>query len=882
MDNNIIPESYHLIWSDEFTGDSPHVRNWNYEIQKPGRINGELQEYIASDKYVCVKNGELIIRPEKTEGPDGKVSYYSGRVNTFSKHDVKYGRIEAMIKVPKGKGLLPGFQMLPKDDRYGRWPESGCINVMEIRGDRTDTVRASVEYGLPFREDVGSYVIPDGTEFSDGYHIFTCEWEPGKISFFVDGKLYHTVDNWFSTDIAGKKRAYPTPFDMPFYLVFYVAVGGTKAGEPDEDLVLNEDTAMHVKYVRVYRKDNYEEIRKRQVRIRKTIAICGVWEDADNLNLFLRSMLDSGISDNYLLECFTFGIANENPEEVATELEFADFVGNMDHAAIILFGEMLKTQALIDRLKSYGLKKKIPVFMFERYEEGCINAVMDYKSGFREMVEHVVKKHGIRDVDMFAGFRGNAFSEERIDVYKQVLEENGIPFEEWRIHYGDFWDAQAFQVLSGLISSGYKLPKAFICANDSMAIGVCDCLKQYGYKVPDDIIVTGFDGVWQGECHNPSICTCKPDIPMVTSLIGEKIRKWDESMAGETDSIGFDFELVPNHSCGCLRAEDKDWSEAVVSLVSNNQDYFRHVLEMGRFISRTIGMSDVDEGAKDLEKYLWLWKWQYYFIGINEPDETVRAIFHGRNGEYKYRETYRNVRNGIPDIKSISAEDSDINILLFKQIREPSRSLGYIVEGFQYMTLRFEQRFEEFSIFVSAMVNAVLNNRQLMKANEQIENLSETDYLTGIYNRRGFFKKIESALADIKNKGRNLTMVSLDMDGLKTINDNYGHYEGDIAITTLAHAIKAAIGEDGICARYGGDEFAFAILRDESAEDEIETIRKDIEQMTDQDEATRDKPYKIRISIGASSGTINRRLDIEAMIREADEKMYEDKQQRRI
>ena len=198
------------------------------------------------------------------------------------------------------------------------------------------------------------------------------------------------------------------------------------------------------------------------------------------------------------------------------------------------------------------------------------------------------------------------------------------------------------------------------------------------------------------------------------------------------------------------------------------------------------------------------------------------------------------------------------------------------------MTLRFEQRFEEFSIFVSAMVNAVLNNRQLMKANEQIENLSETDYLTGIYNRRGFFKKIESALADIKNKGRNLTMVSLDMDGLKTINDNYGHYEGDIAITTLAHAIKAAIGEDGICARYGGDEFAFAILRDESAEDEIETIRKDIEQMTDQDEATRDKPYKIRISIGASSGTINRRLDIEAMIREADEKMYEDKQQRRI
>lgn len=882
MDNIIIPDGYNLIWSDEFTGDSPHVRNWNYEIHRPGRVNGELQEYIASDKYVCVKDGELVIRPCKTVGPDGKISYASGRINTLGKHEFKYGRIEAMIRVPEGKGLLPGFLLLPKDGSNGWWPECGSVNVMEVDGGHPEKVSSALEFGLPLNQCTGSYTLPGGEKLSDGYHLFACDWEPGVFRFSVDGHVYHEVSDWYSADKNGNARPAPAPFDIPFYPAFYVAVGGTKIDPPDEDQVFGEETAMHIRFVRVYQKDEYNEICRENIRIRKTIAVCGVWEDADNLNLFLRAMLDSKITKDYLLECFTFGIANPDPDEIATELRFADFVGNMDHAAIILFGEMLKTQELIDRLKSYGFNKKIPVFMIERYEEGCINVVMNYKDGFRRMVEHVIDEHGCTEIDMFAGFRGNPFSEERIEVYRQVLEEHGIQFEEWRVHYGDFWDAPAFQVLSSLLESGYKLPQAIVCANDSMAIGVCDCLRAFGYKVPDDVLVTGFDGVWAGEVHNPVITTCKLDFEAVSELIREKIANWDGSQTGKTDRIGFNFRIDPQQSCGCLSEKDKDWSESVSALVANNQDLFRHVLEMGRFMSSTIGLSDVDDGAKDLQKYLWLWKWQYYFIGLYEPGGVVHAIFHGRNGEYKHKQRYENLKNGLPDIRQVCAENSKINIMLFKQLRAPGKDLGYLADGYEFLTQRFQQRFEEFAIFTSAMVNTVRNNNELLKATERIEMLSETDYLTGLYNRRGFFKQIEKALDDIRNKGRHLTMFSLDMDGLKTINDNYGHHEGDVAITTLASSLKETLGEDSICARYGGDEFAFALVRDGSAEEYIEQIRRQIERLNDTDETVKDKPYKIRVSIGAASGTINRRIDIEAMIREADKKMYEDKQSRRI
>ena len=137
-------------------------------------------------------------------------------------------------------------------------------------------------------------------------------------------------------------------------------------------------------------------------------------------------------------------------------------------------------------------------------------------------------------------------------------------------------------------------------------------------------------------------------------------------------------------------------------------------------------------------------------------------------------------------------------------------------------------------------------------------------------------------LSSPENQGLQLTYYSIDMDGLKTINDQYGHDEGDRAIVALAHAIAAVMSGRGAYARYGGDEFACAILTDYSGNAFTpESIRVRLRSVLDRDRTLIGRPYQVAASIGSCSGQISRELSLEDMIRQADSLMYTEKQNRR-
>ena len=205
-----------------------------------------------------MKDGELVIRPVKEEN-DGNTVYKSGRVNTQNKHDYKYGRFEAKLKVPKGKGFLPAFWMMPKDeDYYGQWPKCGEIDIMEVLGDSTKVNYGSLHFGEPHKQSQGMYDLADG-DFSEEYHVFAIEWEPGEIRWYCDGEEYHKENNWFTAVEGEDEKPYPAPFDQPFHVILNVAVGGDWPGDPDESLVFDDSTCMYVDYVRIFQKDSYDE-----------------------------------------------------------------------------------------------------------------------------------------------------------------------------------------------------------------------------------------------------------------------------------------------------------------------------------------------------------------------------------------------------------------------------------------------------------------------------------------------------------------------------------------------------------------------------------------------------------------------------------------------
>lgn len=250
-------EGYSLKWQDEFDGSELNRKDWNVELHQRGWVNNEMQEYVDSAENIQVKDGKLILRPVTKNAK--KNLYTSGRVNTQGKHDFKYGIFECRAKFPAGKGFLPAFWMMPTEESfYGQWPRCGEIDIAEVLGHDTSTVFGTIHYGNPHHESQGKSNLGKNA-FSDDFHNFACEWEPGRISWYVDGKLYHTENDWFTKSDGQKARTYPAPFNQPFYIILNLAVGGNWPGSPEKNATYIDGATFEIDYVRVYQKASYNE-----------------------------------------------------------------------------------------------------------------------------------------------------------------------------------------------------------------------------------------------------------------------------------------------------------------------------------------------------------------------------------------------------------------------------------------------------------------------------------------------------------------------------------------------------------------------------------------------------------------------------------------------
>ncbi len=235
-----------IVWADEFDGTALDVNKWSYQLGDGcaegicGWGNNELQYYQESN--VTVSNGQLHITAKKQRVQSK--SYTSGRVRSINKGDWTYGRFEARIKLPAGKGLWPAFWMLPTDETYGTWPKSGEIDIMEFVAAQPDQVLGTIHYGdaYPNNQNQGAHFDLNSGSFADAFHNFAIEWEPGVIRWFVDDILYLTKT---TQDLA----PYNWPFDQRFHFLLNVAVGGNLGG-PVDDAIFPK--TMDVDYVRVY------------------------------------------------------------------------------------------------------------------------------------------------------------------------------------------------------------------------------------------------------------------------------------------------------------------------------------------------------------------------------------------------------------------------------------------------------------------------------------------------------------------------------------------------------------------------------------------------------------------------------------------------------
>jgi len=259
-------QDYELVWSDEFDTNTLGT-NWNVEVTD-APYNNELEAYTSRPDNVTIADGNLVLTARRESY--GSRSFTSGRVNSLHKVSFTHGKIEARIKLPHlANGLWPAFWMMGDDFDTVNWPKCGEIDILEMgmkeaiaHGTTATTVAGTIHWGVSI--DKHQQFSPGDKTVSqnltDGYHIFTCEWDDDDLKFYIDNdaKPYFTA----SIKKGFSRSAY---FHKPYFLIFNLAVGGDFTGitNPADITALPQagsEAQMLVDYVRVYQKTDQHNV----------------------------------------------------------------------------------------------------------------------------------------------------------------------------------------------------------------------------------------------------------------------------------------------------------------------------------------------------------------------------------------------------------------------------------------------------------------------------------------------------------------------------------------------------------------------------------------------------------------------------------------------
>ena len=167
---------------------------------------------------------------------------------------------------------------------------------------------------------------------------------------------------------------------------------------------------------------------------------------------------------------------------------------------------------------------------------------------------------------------------------------------------------------------------------------------------------------------------------------------------------------------------------------------------------------------------------------------------------------------------------------------------------------------------------------KLKENNIALDNLSKSDALTGILNRRGFYEAAEKILEKNRMEKKSTLIAYVDMNNLKIINDKFGHDNGDFSIKLISEQLTNIVSDKGVIGRIGGDEFAVALPYNSDMSGDI--FKNDVENSFEQFNKTSDKPYVVKVSVGAYILKSDNYISLEEALILADEKLYVEKQKR--
>lgn len=592
----------------------------------------------------------------------------------------------------------------------------------------------------------------------------------------------------------------------------------------------------------------------------------------------------------YNLAYFSFFLCyGVNTKNGRGEANIINLIPYEDFDGFILCHDTFQNKEAVCQMFDYiKTRTKVPVITIRRKADGYPCVLADGEGAIAQFVKHFVTEHGYTRIGFMNGPKGHPDAQARLEDYKRGLQECGMEYDETLVYYGNFWRDHARLAVKYFTEEIAERPQAIVCANDYMAISLCNELINAGIMVPDDMGISGYDDVLESSINMPPITTVSVPVEKMSKTAFETL---DRLMNGESVEPvqTIKAQIVIRNSCGC---QGMDMSTMLKKRVRQLQEHERLVDLVQNNTYMSVELSDI-ESPEEMVDYLRLLENENmqvkdFFICLGEGKGSHYPKYASSKPGYpKKMKAISSVinRNVIAtevfstrDLLPKEAVEDESMIYYFFPIHNLEQTFGYFAISY-YGVHSCEKTFHSWLAIIG---NALENLRLKQKTQlllEELNNLYVHDALTGLMNRRGFENSSREYYTLSRQRRESMVVVSIDMDNLKVVNDEFGHMQGDIALQTIGKAIEHAARNDDICARVGGDEYAVAGIG--YTKEDVEAFLRSFHEYLRNFNEESGLSYLVGASCGYCIISDEHNISLEAAIVESDNNLYENKREKK-
>ncbi len=571
-------------------------------------------------------------------------------------------------------------------------------------------------------------------------------------------------------------------------------------------------------------------------------------------------------------------------------------------------GVVLDTTVLMNEYEGNALKKvcekmkresKVPVVSLDTAADDFPIITSRNDDILREMVRHCVKLHGKKKLCVVTGPEGNHVAEQRLKVILEEADVLGAEIAPEHIIYGDFWYSCGDKLARELADRNISMPEAIICTSDHMALGLIYRLDRLGIRVPEDVIVIGYEATAEAAASRISLSSFASNDANTAADAVDYIRRIIEPDAPiEPYDIEASRLFHPGMSCGC----EPDFLYSAYSLYENmyfttrnyNMDDMEENIDIGQLmesyaLEQLTASETPEQCIADIHSLTWLIKpFRRHFLclrknwldadnditcGYPQQMRIVSALSTEDDSSYAGNDDELLFDTSLM-IPQMHDENEEASVYYFSSVHFNEIMLGYSV-----LQRSFSDE-HRISLVYRNWLRFVSNALEMIRSKAKLLTLSRRDEMTGALNRRGMYNAIEKMI-DSASDDSTVFVAVIDMDGLKFINDNYGHSEGDFGIKLVSSAAASVTRSDEILVRAGGDEF-YIIGIGEYDESECEKRSDEFNRLIKKLSSAYSKPYTVSASIGCAERKLNGSRKLDDIICKADEIMYRDKTNKKL